>query len=63
VKPPEDVLALPLDEHQRIVSVLIVLHLRKHFSRPIGDNKLDLEHLRAVHKSVITRITSLLALV
>jgi len=38
-------LALPLDKHQRIVSVLVVLHLHKHFGRPIGDDKLDVEHL------------------
>ncbi len=38
-------MALPLDKHQRIVSVLVVLHLHKHFGRPIGDDKLDVEHL------------------
>lgn len=38
-------MALPLDEHQRIVSVFVVLHLHEHFRRPIGDNELDVEHL------------------
>ncbi|MGB9370926.1 MAG: hypothetical protein WCB79_03200 [Halobacteriota archaeon] len=41
-----------------IVSVLIVLHLHEYLGHPVGDNKLDVEHLRAVHEAVITRINS-----
>ena len=38
-------MVLPLDKHQGIISVLIILHLNEHFGRPVSDNKLDVEHL------------------
>jgi len=35
---------LSLDKHQRIVCILIVLHLDEHFCRSIIHDKFDVEH-------------------